>query len=377
NERADASGLEIAKNLITEIKSIDDTRPITEAVCHFWDHPGYKWDTTAAAFALLDVGGYNYQWQQYEPDHEKFPQRIMMGTESVPKEAFDNWKLVEKYPYVIGDFVWTAMDYLGETGIGHSKLDSASSYQLQTFPWFNAWCGDVDLIGGKKPQSYYRDIVWHQSKINMLVHKPVPAGHKEEVSYWGWPDEVHAYNFSGDEGKSLTVNVYTSYPSVRLLLNGKLIGEKNVSNENLTATFEINYQPGELKAVVIENGKAVDSTVLRTTGKPKQIRLVADRKNIKANVNDLSYVTAEIVDDKGQLVPDAVLPLHFTIEGDGEIIATANANPSDMESFQKPQHKTFCGKALIIVRPKGKAGKMILKAEGEGLSAGQVMIESK
>jgi beta-galactosidase len=376
NERADASGLAIAKNLITEIKTIDDTRPITEAICHFWDHPGYKWDTTAAAFALLDVGGYNYQWQQYEPDHEKFPQRIMMGTESVPREAYDNWKLVEKYPYVIGDFVWTAMDYLGETGIGHSKLDSPSSYQLQTFPWFNAWCGDIDLIGDKKPQSYYRDIIWHQSKMNMLVHTPVPAGHKEEISYWGWPDEVHAYNFPGEEGKPLSVNVYTRYPSVRLFLNGKLIGEKNVSKENLTTTFEINYQPGELKAVAIENNKAVDSTVLRTSGKPKRIRLVADRKNIKANVNDLSYVTAEIVDDKGQVVPDAELPLHFSIEGNGEIIATANANPSDMESFQKPQHKTFRGKALIIVKPNGKKGTIILKAEGERLSAGSVQIKT-
>jgi len=209
NERADAPGLAIARNLISEIKALDDTRPVTEAICHFWDHPGYKWDTTAAAFALLDVGGYNYQWRQYEPDHEKFPKRIMMGTESVPLEAFDNWKLVEQQPYVIGDFVWTAMDYLGETGIGHTKMDSASSYQLQTFPWFNAWCGDIDLTGGKKPQLYYRDIVWRTSPMHMLVHMPVPAGHKEAVSYWGWPNEVPYYQFAGQDGKPLQVHVYT------------------------------------------------------------------------------------------------------------------------------------------------------------------------
>ncbi len=376
NERADAAGLAIAKQLISEIRFNDDTRPVTEAICHFWDHPGYPWDTTAAAFALLDVGGYNYQWKEYEPDHEKFPQRIMMGTESVPLEAFDNWQQVEKHPYVIGDFVWTAMDYLGETGIGHTKLDSASSYQLQTFPWFNAWCGDIDLTGGKKPQSYYRDIVWRRSKMNMLVHKPIPAGHKEEVSYWGWPDELPSYNFAGEEGKPLQVNVYTRYPLVQLLLNGKIVAEKNVSPVNLTASFEINYEPGELKAIGIENNKAVDSIMLRTARQPKQIRLIADRRTIKANRNDLSYITAEIVDDKGQLVPDAVLSLHFTIEGNGEIAATANANPADMESFQQPWHKTFRGKALIIVRPKGKAGKIILKAEGEGLTGGQIVIDT-
>ena len=377
NERADSSGFVIGKELADEVHLLDPTRPVTEAICEFWDHPGRTWDATAPAFAFLDVGGYNYQYRHYETDHEKYPNRIMMGTESVPLDALSNWQQVEKHPYVIGDFVWTAMDYLGETGIGHTALDSAASYQLQLFPWFNSWCGDIDLTGGKKPQSYYRDIVWKQSKMTMLVHAPIPEGHKEAVSYWGWPDEVPSYTFTGEIGQRLQVNVYTRYPVVRLELNGKMIGEKKVSPENLTVTFEINYHPGELKAIAIENNHAIDSIVLRTAGKPKQIFLVADRKIIKANRNDLSYVTAEIVDEKGRLVPDADLPLHFTIEGNGEIAATANANPSDMESFQQPGHKTFRGKALIIVRPTGKAGKIILKADGEGLKTAQIIIETK
>jgi beta-galactosidase len=377
NERADAPGLALTKELIAEVKRLDSTRPVTEAICHFWDHPGYKWDTTAAAFALLDVGGYNYQWKEYEPDHKKYPKRIMMGTESVPKEAFDNWKLVEKYPYIIGDFVWTAMDYLGETGIGHTKLDSAHSYQLQTFPWFNAWCGDIDLTGGRKPQLYYRDVVWRTSPMHMLVHVPVPAGHKEAVSYWGWPDEVPAYHFPGLEGKPLQVNVYTRYPGVRLELNGKGIEQKSVSPETLTATFDIIYQPGTLRAIAIKNGKAVDSVLLRTAGKPAQIRLVADRSRIKASRNDLAYVTAEILDVNGQLVPDALIPLRFAITGKGEIAATANASPNHMQSFQKPERRTYRGKCLVIVKPKGRAGKIILKALGDGLTAGEVVIETK
>lgn len=377
NERVDAPGLAIAKQLIAEIKSLDDTRPITEAICHFWDHPGYKWDTTAAAFALLDVGGYNYQWKLYEPDHEKFPQRIMMGTESVPVEAFDNWKLVEKHSYVIGDFVWTAMDYLGETGIGHTELDSASSYELQTFPWFNAWCGDIDLTGGEKPQLYYRDVVWRTKPMNVLVHEPVPAGHKEAVSYWGWPDETPYYHFPGREGKPLQVHVYARYPEVRLDLNGKKIDQKNVSPDNLTATFEINYEPGLLKVIAIDNGRAVDSVELRTAGKPARIRLVADRTHIKSSRNDLAYVTAEILDANGRLVPDAVVSLHFTATGNGEIAATASASPNDMQSFQKPEHRTFRGKCLVIVRPRGKAGKIILKAEGGGLQGDQIVIETR
>src|SRR5262249_46942107 len=105
-------------------------------------------------------------------------------------------------------------------------------------------------------------------------------------------------------------------------------------------------------------------------------RLTADRAHIHATSNDLAYVTAEIVDSKGQLVPDAVFPLHFSISGSGQIIATGSASPSDMESFQKPEHRTFRGKCLIIVQPKGKAGKITLRADGEGLTSGEAVIQT-
>ena len=378
NERADAGGLVITKQLRDAVKMLDNTRPVTEAICHFWDHPGYKWDTTAAAFVLLDVGGYNYLWKEYESDHAKYPGRIMMGTESFPLEGFENWQQVKQHPYVIGDFVWTAMDYLGETGIGHTGLDSTPGFQLQKFPWFNAYCGDIDLTGGKKPQSCYRDVVWGRSKMEMLVHAPIPEGHEEAVSAWGWPDEMPAYTFTGEEGKTLQVNVYTIYPTVQLQLNGKAIGVQNVSEQTkLTATFSIVYQPGELKAIALQNGVPVDSVTLQTSGEPAQIRLVADRKRIHASRNDLSYVTAEILDASGRLVPDAMLPLDFSVAGMGEIIATANGDPSDMESFQQPRHKTFRGKCLIIVRPRGKAGRIELQANAKGLKAGKVVIETE
>ena len=377
NERADAPGLVIEKKLRDEVKSLDSSRPVTEALCFFWDHPNYKWDTTAAAYALLDVGGYNYQLKEYEPDHAKYPQRIMMGTESFPVEAFENWQQVEQHPYVIGDFVWTAMDYLGETGIGHTEPDSLTKFSM-AFPWFNSWCGDIDLIGGKKPQSYYRDIVWNRSKLEMLVHSPVPEGHKEAISYWGWPDESPAYTFPGAEGKQLQVHVYTRYDKVRLVLNGKTIGEQTASAQTkLTATFNINYEPGELKAIGFKNGKAVDSVILKTAGKPVGIRLVADRMNIHADRNDLAYVTAEVIDVNGQVVPNAELLLHFSTRGNGEIIATGNANPSDVASMQQPQHRTFKGKCLGIVRPKGSAGKIIVKAEAEGLKEAQIIISTQ
>ncbi|MEO5944498.1 MAG: DUF4982 domain-containing protein, partial [Ferruginibacter sp.] len=155
------------------------------------------------------------------------------------------------------------------------------------------------------------------------------------------------------------------------------VDQKNVSADNLTAAFEINYQPGTLKAIALNNGKEVDSIELQTAGKPVQLRLTADRTQIKANRNDLAYVIVEIVDANGRVVPDAIIPLQFSVEGNGEITATASASPNDMQSFQKPEHRTFRGKCLVIVRPKDRAGKIILKAKAEGFTNEQIVIETK
>ena len=373
-ERADSSGLAIAKQMSDEVYRMDSSRPVTQAICDFWDNPGYKWDTTKRAFALLNIGGYNYMWKQYEDDHGKFPQRIMAGTESFAKEAFENWQQVKKHPYVIGDFVWTAMDYMGETAIGHSELDTIKSV-IKPWPWFNAYCGDIDLIGNKKPQSYYRDIIWKRRNIAMLVHAPIPEGHKEVITQWGWPDEYPSWNYQGKEGTPLQVKVYTQYPAVSIELNGKPIAQKTLSaQDNLTATFTVAYEPGELKAIGRLDGKGADSIMLQTTGRPKQIRLTPDRNLIQPHRNDLSFITAEILDEKGQVVPDGVIQVHFTITGNGEIAATGNANPADMASFSQAKSNTFRGRCLVIIRPNGKAGSMNIKAEAKDVRTGETVI---
>jgi beta-galactosidase len=375
-ERADSSGLEIAKNLKAKARELDPTRLITEAFCEFWEHPGRPWDQTAPGFALLDVCGYNYQWGRYETDHKNFPNRIIVGTESVPQHAFQNWDQVEKHAYVIGDFVWTAMDYLGESGIGHSYCDTGKATLLEPWPWFNGYCGDIDLIGGKKPQSYYRDVVWRRSKIELAVHVPNASGCKEQVSYWGWPDEERSWTWPGNEGKIMQVNVYSRSPRVRLLLNGKIVDEKT-PDSLLTAKFELPYAPGELKAVSVEDGKETANVVLSTAGSAKSLRLKADRQKINANRNDLSFVTVEVVDEKGNLVPNADIPVQFTIGGNGGLAGAGNANPADMMSFTQPKRNTFRGKCLVVLRPSGSAGKISLEARAEGLGSAEIAVETK
>lgn len=381
NERADTSGLIITKLLSNEVRQLDPTRPITAAICSFWDHKGRPWSATAPAFALLDVGGYNYQFTEYEADHTKYPERIMTGTESVAKDAFDNWEQVEKNSWVIGDFIWTAMDYMGETGIGHSRLnDDPDSSFAKPWPWFNAYCGDIDLIGFKKPQMHYRDVIWRNSKLEMAVHAPIPSGKFEKISYWGWPDEWQSWNWAGNEGKMMDVRVFTRCSAVRLELNGKIIGEKTVSDSTkLIATFQVPYQPGVLKAIGLENGIEVVTKTITTTGKPSKIKLTPDRSVIKSNRNDLSYVKVEIIDEFGNTIPNASTQVKFTITGEGELAGTGSACPNCMASFKKPEVKTFRGVAMAILRPSigNKSGTINLKAEAEGLAPAEITVHTK
>ncbi len=351
-----------------EVRRLDPTRPVTEAICALWDRR--PWSATATAFSFLDVGGYNYQWREYVPDHEKFPSRIIVGTESYPRELFENWQAVLTNSWVIGDFVWTAWDYLGETGIGNAVGNSANR-----FPWFNAWCGDVDICGFKKPQIYYREVVWGGAKINLAVHAPLAEGRAERVSGWGWPDERQCWTWPGSEGKTLDVTAYSSCQSVRLELNGKEIATQPVNK--MAARFKVPYQPGELRAVGLTDGKPAASASLRTAAEPTGIRLTADRSTIRADRNDLSYVTVEVVDKNGNVVPNAAIPVRFTVTGAGELAATGSPAPNDAASFHLPVRKTYEGRCLAILRPQGAAGKITLKAEGDGVKAATVVVKTR
>jgi beta-galactosidase len=361
NERGDSSGLHLTKVLSDKVKSLDPTRPVTAGICDFWEFPGRPWKDTAPAFELLDIAGYNYQWQRYEKDHSNFPDRMIIGTESFALEAYDNWNMVKKHRWVMGDFLWTSMDYLGEAGIGNALLDG----EEKTWPWFNAYCGDIDLCGFKKPQSYYRDIVWDISKLEIAVHKPIPVGRKEIVSRWGWPDELQSWNWAGYEGKLMKISVYTSCDSVVLALNKKKVKSiVMIDSMKFKSQVEVVFEPGDLSATGYINGKKICIRQLKTTGKVAGIRLIPDRTEILANRNDLAYITIEAIDESGLIVPDAEIVIDFEIQGAGELAGVGNGNPIDIKSFQQPLCKTFKGRCLLIVRPlEGKAGAILVTAK--------------
>jgi beta-galactosidase len=393
---SDTSGLRIARQLTDRVKTLDNTRPVTEAVSEFFIPDG--WKNTIPVFDIVDVSGYQYIWSYFEPDHTKHPERIMYSSESFPLDAFDSWKAAERLPYVIGDFVWTSMDYLGEVSLANSGYVPAS--QKTTFkipqgfslpagmnvfdimakspsnwPYFVAGCGDIDITGEKKPQILYRNVIWDDSKLEITVHEPIPDGYAENISGWGWPREFPEWNWKGSEGKNLQVRVFTKASHITLELNGRLIGEKDLtSDDKYIAIFDVPYQPGELKATIWENGKETFSKVLKTPGEPAAIRLIADRNILKSDRNDLAFVKIEIIDSNGNLVPHDSIPIKLSLSGCGELAASGNANPKDMASVNHPQISTFQGRAQVIIRPSG-TGKIKLITESKGLKTGELTIK--
>lgn len=378
-ERADSIGEEIAKRLVNTIHQYDTTRFTTIAANEFWDNRHLKWDASERAFRNVDIAGYNYMWKEYENDHAKHPQRVMYGTESVPKETADNWNRIEEHPYIIGDFVWTAIDYLGEAGLAHSLelAPGERSPQFMGWPWYNAWCGDIDLCGEKKPQSYFRDVMWRERDIALAAQPPVAPGKREDVNFWGWRNELLSWNWKGLEGQILKINVYSRAPQVRLYLNGRLIGEKEVDTRTHTASFDVEYEPGELKAVNVVNHNESASASLKTTGAPAFIRLTADRTQIEASKNDLSYVNIEIVDQNGNVIPDTNLPVTIRYSGNGTVIAAGNASPDDMKSFRSLTPNTFRGKAMAIIQPNETPGTIQLSVSAEGLDDSSITIQTR
>jgi beta-galactosidase len=171
------------------------------------------------------------------------------------------------------------------------------------------------------------------------------------------------------------VTVYSSCPSVRLELDGKEIATQPV--HKMAARFKVPYQPGELRAVGLSDGKRVASASLRTAGEPARIRLTADRSKIRADRNDLSYVTVEIVDRHGAVAPNAAIPVRFTVTGPGELAATGSTAPNDPSSFHLPVRQTWQGRCLAILRPEGAPGQITLSAEADGVKPATIVVKTR
>lgn len=368
----------VEKMLAQHIRKIEPTRPITAAVNNLRPQKD-------EFFSNLDVCGYNYaaggdhgKKSIYVQDHERVANRVMFGSESYAMETFGTWMPVVDHPYVIGDFVWTAFDYIGEASIGWRGYWQESNF----FPWNLAYCGDIDICGWRRPQSYYREALWKENKLALFVKPPTPTfplnPNKQSWSKWEWHDAVADWNWKGYETQPLEVSVYSSCEEAELFLNGKSLGKKKTDRSTeFMATWNVPYAAGELKAVGYKGKKVVASSLLQTAEEATTIKLTADRTQLTADGEDLSYIAVELVDTKGNKDPKAENLVKFEIEGAGAIVGVGNANPMSIESYQLPQRKAWQGRCLVIVKSKKEAGNITLKASAEGLTGAQVMIAVK
>ena len=376
-ERKDIRVVTTARKMKDAIKDYCCERPVTEALCS-WDS---DWEIYDPHAEVLDIAGYNYMLHKHASDHERDPLRVILQTESFPRDAWRNWQTVEDYSYVIGDIVWTGLDYLGESGIGRYYYDGdtpGEHYVEGGQPeWHGAYCGDVDITGWRKPISHYRELLWNRDTapaLYMAVKEPDGYyGSIRETAWSVWPT-WESWTWNGWEGKPVEVEVYTSLPSVRLYLNDRLVGEQQ--SAECKAVFTLPYQPGILRAEgVTEEGQPV-SVSLSTAGQPCQIRLTADKSTFLADGQDLIYVTVEILDRNGLVCPDAAIPLTATVKGAGSLLSFASADLKDTSVYTDAHCTTWKGRALLAVRSSAKSGTVSLTVKGDGLSQSQLTLNA-
>ncbi len=381
-------GVEIATQMRAVILEQDRSRFITQAIT-----ASYAGEKGEKAREQLDVTSYNYSFNAVAKNSAAYPELTFTTTETHSYDAFDVREHMDKNPAYMGEFLWTGMDYIGEVGSGSSRLRSDTkppeeekkiifgmdvsmlNFYVWDYPAYQSGSGELDLLGMKKPPSYYRDVVWDRRKLAVFVQRPVPVGYHEEQTAWGWPDVLPSWTWPLDNPQPMNVHVYTGGDEVALLLNGKEVARQKLDRKDKRkVVLKVGYQPGTLTAVAYRAGQEFAREVLETVGAPAQLRLRAERASIKGGLVDFAYVFAEVLDDRGRMVPDAAVPLSFSASGAARLIAAGSANPYGIESFQDGETRSFHGTALAILQPVRARGDARITVSSSGLRGAQTTV---
>lgn len=357
------------------VHSLDPTRPVT---CGMDQIDAVLSNGFAAA---LDIPGFNYKPQHYDRAYAALPQKLILGSETAstvssrgkyyfPVEfedhqvvmhpdnhsnSYDNescswsntpdldFEMDDDRPWVIGQFVWTGFDYLGEP----------SPYDTDAWPSHSSYFGIIDLASLPKDRYYLYRSRWNDKDETLHV-----------LPHWTWP---------GREGKVTPVFVYTSYPSAELFVNGVSQGRRQSNDSTVIDRYRLRwndvvYRPGEIKVVAYDaEGRPAAEKTVRTAGKASQLRIRANRDRIAAGGDELVYFTVEALDRDGNYVPDAADMVRFEVSGAGSFEAAANGDPTCVLPFQNPRMKLFSGAATAIARSAAASGKLVIKASAKGL----------
>ncbi len=384
-EQFDSSGITITKELVDIVKNLDNTRPVTSAMTE--TKPKYNFIAKSNA---LDVFGFNYREYDYDSLPIRFPNQKFLGTEIAsavttrgvyyfPSDsirtwppdykhqdtfdggnadytgpAFDNtkaywgcthetaWLAVKNRPFIAGGFIWSGFDYIGEP-LPYPKFPARSSY-----------FGVIDLAGFPKDPYYMYQSEWSDKPVLHLF------------PHWNWNkgDIVDAWAY------------FNNADEVELFINDKSLGKKRKTDSSLHVLWRVPYEAGILKAVSTKNNKVVLTTQIKTASTPAKIELTADKKLLKADGNDLSFITVKILDSEGNLVPNANNKIEFNVLGNGFLTGTDNGYQADTISLKNNSRNVWKGKAIAIIQTTLKKGNITVIAKSDGLPNAQIFIKT-
>ena len=314
---------------------------------------------TKDAFAAMDVAGYNYGIMRYKRDIKRYPDRVIVGSETFCADARKFWKIAKEHPSLIGDFVWAGMDYLGEVGIGSwENADYAPDFSGGV-GWISAGSGRIDLTGRPLAEALYTRVAFDIDKIRVGVVRADRAFEKHSPSAWKLSSAWESWSWDGCDGKKTMVEVYTVCPKAAVYINGVKVGQKKVG-KNARAYFKVKYAHGELVAVGLDKkGKEVCRTTLKSADKDTRLSAVPERSSV--DMGELSYIRLRYTDSNGVLKPLIRGRIEVQVEG-GELLALGHGCPYNAEGYLGTDTDTYFGEALAIIRPATSGGKITLRA---------------
>lgn len=333
------------------------------------------------ALDALDIAGYNYAADRYGKDATLHPNRLIYGSETMPYQLAGNWRKVERMDHVVGDFMWTAWDYLGEAGIGSwSYRDEAAGFN-KAYPWLLAEAGAIDITGHPGAEAEWASAIWRSadpSRPYIGVTPPAPKGSKLHKAYWRGTNAIDSWSWNGMDGSPVDVEVYARAASAEVRINGKSLGRKRV--KDCRAVFHATYRPGVLEVMTFDgSGKPIGRNRLRSVEGAVGLMLSAEpyelpEKSASPRRKErIRFVNLALGDAHGNVEANADRMVRLEIEG-GELLGFGSAQPCTDESFVDGTATTYRGRALAVVRiPDGV--RAVVHAQAEGVANASLPIE--
>ncbi len=306
---------------------------------------------TRDCYAAMDVAGYNYGIKRYTHDVKKYPERVILGSETFCSDAYAFWEYAKKYPSLIGDFVWAGMDYLGEVGVGSWEYREYAPNFLHGVGWLTAGSGRIDLIGNPLGEALYTKVAFELENKPQIAVVPVShTGEKHSPSAWKFSNAIPSWSWNGLNGKKALVEVYSRAPLIELYVNGKLVGKKKFA-KNCKFDFKVKYYDGEITAVAKDkDGRELSRNSLTTAGNETLLSVIYEKSEVQAG--EVCFVRLKYTDESGKVKPLERGVIEVSVEG-GELLALGSACPFNAIGYTGTKTDTYYGEAMAVVRAIG------------------------